>query len=75
MLVPTPEAAYEVCKDYMPDCSKPIGYLQQASVAAKPASASAKKRQSPLSVTGSETVVHASISNGSTAVCFVFTSV
>lgn len=47
MLVPSPESAYEVCKQFMPECSKPLS----ESVGLGSAS-SAIKRQLPLSVTG-----------------------
>ena len=61
MLVPSPESAYEVCKEFMPDCSKPIGQLMEAS-----ASSSNTKRQLPLSVTASaDTLVYAQAPNGS----------
>ena len=63
ILVPTPESAYEVCKEFMPDCSKPIG---QAVL--NGASSSNTKRQLPLSVTasgGADTLVYAQAPNGS----------
>lgn len=47
MLIPSPESAYEVCKEFMPECSKPLSSPSGAA-----SSTSAIKRQLPLSVTG-----------------------
>jgi len=61
MIVPTPESAYDVCKEFMPECSKPIGEVVQIG-------SSAIKRQLPLSVTSSgnnDYLVDAQAPNGS----------
>lgn len=66
ILVPSPESAYEVCKQFMPDCSKPVGKVGDSG--RNGASSSNTKRQLPLSVTasaGAETLVYAQAPNGS----------
>ena len=66
MLVPTPESAYDVCKEFMPDCSQPLGYFQEASAAPTAAPVQpAKKRQLPLTVTSSDTLAYSQAPNGS----------
>lgn len=71
MLIPSPESAYDVCKDFMPECSRPLDDLDAAS------SSSAIKRQLPLSVTGpggssTDNLVYAQAPNGSFVVNKIF---
>lgn len=63
MLIPSPEAAYDVCKEFMPACNKPIGSVSEAAGS----STSNAKRQLPLSVTssGGDNLVYAQAPNGS----------
>ena len=62
MIVPTPEAAYDVCKEFMPECSKPIGEIVQGG------SSNIKRQLQLLSVTSSgntDNLVYAQAPNGS----------
>ena len=63
MLVPSPEAAYDVCKEFMPACNKPIGSITETTLSAS----TNAKRQLPLSVTssGGDNLVYAQAPNGS----------